>query len=531
MNVLDIRRFILNLKNKHVKITLKDESLIIEAEDDFFDSEDYLFLVNNKEAIKNFYRNEIFENITSKEDAIISGFTNKNISKSDLELLLLKYDVEDIIELSPVQLSILPENFHDKSELNLIQFSYRIVGDVNILILKQSFEEIVKHFDVLRSLFVRSNSNIPLQIILKEHKVDFSFYDLSNEYVVSDYEALTERFVQKDREKGFDLTNDILFRVTFLKIDDLQYSAILSSHKLLIDSSGFRILMDRLVNIYLLLLSREEINLKKSFQFKQYRECIANKCIFESEQFWFDYLRDVNGFTDLAQFRKKDAILSKYEKGDHLVFLDEQQEKAIDQFCEKYQIRYWFVFLSIWGLILSLLNNKDKICLGFLGSATLREIRLCHSIGPFINLIPINIHFNKSTRVLELLQHVGSLFVECNHNNHISFERINQINSDRFGLIDSVLGVHGYYLENNEQLLDSQLQKNSINLDNVEFHETINYNLFINLTITERIGISFQYNRNIYSDEFVMQLGEYFKTIFSDIVTKKDLPISEINLM
>ena len=62
--------------------------------------------------------------------------------------------------------------------------------------------------------------------------------------------AYVESFKKADREKGFDLTKDVLIRIAVLKTGEDQYEMIWSMHHIVVDGWSSGILREEYFNIY-----------------------------------------------------------------------------------------------------------------------------------------------------------------------------------------------------------------------------------------------------------------------------------------
>ncbi|NOQ24714.1 MAG: acyltransferase domain-containing protein [Bacteroidales bacterium] len=466
----------------------------------------------------------------SKIIPVSSDFTYKNISLNEIDFLSSKFEIEDIDKLTPMQLSVLPADVYGNS--NLIQFSCRISGDINILILEKSFNELLKRHETLRSVFYISNSNQPLKVVLKERKIDFLYHNVSEKDNINDLESILMNYEQKDKEKGFDLSNDTLIRVTILKIKNKEYRMIISSHQAIMDAMSINILMKQLLEIYQLILCGKEISLKRPVQYQRYCEWVKNQDYAESEKFWVNYLRDVNCFTDLSEFKKLNSETSIFEEGIYKDFLNEQQTHLLNKFYLNSNVLFMTIFYSVWGIILSKLYNKNEVVFGAILSGRQDEIRgLCSAVGSFSNIIPIKIQFDPTFRFIDLLKTVESNLEKCKKHGYIQINTIKKLKAEKLKFTKSIVGMQRYnYFSEVENIFNSPSDTNRISLDQIKLIDSIYYNIDISVFNADKLEISFQYNKNAYSIDFINQLGNHFKSIFNKIISNEDILLNEINL-
>ena len=113
--------------------------------------------------------------------------------------MIAKADVKNIYPLSPMQEGMLFHALHDPGGAYIEQLSYRIVGNFDMNLLRAAWEELVRRHDVLRTIFVHKDVPRPLQIVLKQWRVDFSTVDLRG---TARHEAESRISVIKEQDRA-----------------------------------------------------------------------------------------------------------------------------------------------------------------------------------------------------------------------------------------------------------------------------------------------------------------------------------------
>src|SRR5690606_31385828 len=136
----------------------------------------------------------------------------------------------------PMQEGMLFHSLHDRASVAYFQqVSYHMKGELNISCVKASLNELFKRYDILRTVFDYKKKDQPLQIVLKEREVDFNYDDLRSLTSTAAKVEFVQQFKKKDKERSFDLTKDILMRVSVLQLEDNEYEFIWSHHHILMD--------------------------------------------------------------------------------------------------------------------------------------------------------------------------------------------------------------------------------------------------------------------------------------------------------
>ncbi|MBD0258652.1 MAG: hypothetical protein ICV83_23295, partial [Cytophagales bacterium] len=87
-------------------------------------------------------------------------------------------NIQDIYKLTPLQEGIYFHSLYEASSAYFEQIAYRVTGDLDIALVEQSLNELLKYHDVLRTVFNHEKVGRVLQIVLKECTASFYYEDL-----------------------------------------------------------------------------------------------------------------------------------------------------------------------------------------------------------------------------------------------------------------------------------------------------------------------------------------------------------------
>lgn len=146
--------------------------------------------------------------------------------------------IQRIYPLSPLQQGILLHYLKGEESGSYIQqISFDIRGKLDIDLFEKSFDGLINHYDVFRTIFVYEGFEEPRQVLLRERHSQIIFEDISS---LSREQQLTyiQEFKQSDRKRGFNLSSDIPARLSVLKKDEESYTVIWCFHHIIIDGWG-----------------------------------------------------------------------------------------------------------------------------------------------------------------------------------------------------------------------------------------------------------------------------------------------------
>ncbi|NEN97055.1 MAG: non-ribosomal peptide synthetase, partial [Moorea sp. SIO3I7] len=122
--------------------------------------------------------------------------------------------------------------------------NFRISGILNVSILEQSLNEIIRRHEVLRTTFF-IKKGIPIQAIAPGLNLILSVVDLQS---LPSQEQLTqtEQFIQAESQYAFDLSQEILLRATVLHLSEHLHILLLTFHHIITDGWSTKVLLREL---------------------------------------------------------------------------------------------------------------------------------------------------------------------------------------------------------------------------------------------------------------------------------------------
>ena len=162
--------------------------------------------------------------------AYCCGYEGRELTPSDLTYTLLpveqldrlqqQYAVEDVYPLSPMQEGMLFHSLLDgDSEHYFEQITYRLEGMPDMAAVEKAVNELIRRYAILRTVFLYEGYDRPLQVVVKERKVDYYYQDVREECLSGDKESVIRTYQQRDRARKFDLSGDLLIRLAVLQTD------------------------------------------------------------------------------------------------------------------------------------------------------------------------------------------------------------------------------------------------------------------------------------------------------------------------
>src|SRR5688572_26820109 len=119
-------------------------------------------------------------------------------------------------------------------------------GDLNVVALERSLNEIVRRHEILRTTFP-AESGRPVQVIAASLSLSLSFIDLSH---LPDGESEARRLAREEAEKPFDLACGPLLRTTLVRLSAECHLLLVTLHHIVADGWSVTLLVQELGALY-----------------------------------------------------------------------------------------------------------------------------------------------------------------------------------------------------------------------------------------------------------------------------------------
>ncbi|WP_257208239.1 condensation domain-containing protein, partial [Bacillus cereus] len=114
-------------------------------------------------------------------------------------------------------------------------------------------------------------------------------------------EEWIKRYTAEDKERGFNLAEDALMRMTILRTNEQTYHVIWSFHHILMDGWCMPIIIQEIFETYYAIQEQREPKLSVVTPYSNYIEWLEAQDHEESSKYWNDYLDGYEGQTVLPK--------------------------------------------------------------------------------------------------------------------------------------------------------------------------------------------------------------------------------------
>jgi tyrocidine synthetase-3 len=433
-----------------------------------------------------------------------------------------KKNISDVVALTPIQEGLLFHYLKDpQSDFYFEQLSLGISAPVDIKYFQQAWNIVVKTNDMMRTVFRWEKIKTPSQIVLKEHKIEFRYYDLSGGGKDKAKKQL-EKIKNKDRREKFDL-REVPFRVTLCKLGDENFEAIISNHHILYDGWSNGIILKEFIEAYDKLVGGESLAPTPTgkTKFSEFVRCIQTRDTGKEAVFWKDYLRGLDSGTEI-RLQKATGVGRRelgYGFGRYHANIPRDRKTQLETFAGEMNVTFASLLYSAWGVLLQKYNNTDDVVMGTTvagRSAKLKGIE--NIVGLFINTLPLRVQAHSHDKTENFLERIDQALKMREEFESASLVDIREYSGIGSGveLFDTVVVIENYPL-------DIRLKQESRSLaffiDSYSLEEFTHYNLTLAIRYFDDsdLNIEFIYNKGIFDKDAIVNLSNHFINILEGI--------------
>ncbi|MGD0283909.1 MAG: condensation domain-containing protein, partial [Dissulfurispiraceae bacterium] len=489
------------------------------------------------ETLLSWYRDELREIVAhckgkETQERTPGDLTYSGLSLRELEEVYRMCDLErgnlkDIYPLSPMQEGMLFHTLYESgSTAYFEQLSFALEGVLDTEIFEDSWNELVKRHDIMRTSFAHRIAERPLQVVALERKIEFGFEDISTEDEYRRREHI-EEFRQKDRERGFALSRDMLMRVKVFKLSENVFEVIWSHPHILMDGWCYGVIFKELFAFYEALRNAERPELEPVTPYRDYIAWLEEMDRGKSVNYWANYLsgyeRAATIPTDMGETNGKRHVL----KIENFTIGEDMTSKLRDIAIEN-QATVNSVIQGIWGVVLSGYNGSDDVVFGAAVSGRPAELPGIESmIGLFLNTVPVRIKTGAAQSFGDLIRHIQKDSISGEAHHYCSIADIQSQSVLKQDLLDHVIVFENYPLEQ-ELSVSGGGDGTALTISSIEIFEHTSYALSIEVTPGKRMSFMVRYNGAAYSAGRIAEVKDRILTLIGAVAEQPEIPVTDL---
>ncbi|MFA7060905.1 MAG: amino acid adenylation domain-containing protein [Pedobacter sp.] len=442
--------------------------------------------------------------------------------------MISKANVKNIYPLTPLQEGILFHALLAVGSSYFEQLCYRVRGRFDIALFQKAWEELLRRHDALRTVFVHRDVPRPLQIVLKQWRVDFSAVDLRG-LARDEAEARIVSQKEQDRATPFNLARDPLTRVAVVSLANDETEVIWSHHHIILDGWSVGILQGELLEIYTALVQGTEHTLPEPAPFSSYVTWIGKQDQEASRRFWREYLAGFSQTTGIPRFPLNEVAPTG--RGSLVFSLDQRRSEALAALAAENGVTLNVLLQTVWGILLCRYNGVDEALFAATVSGRPDDLKGVEGmVGLFINAVPVRIRIDGVVTVPELLKSVQAETLAASRHHWCSLADIQAETTLKQALLDHILIFENYPLDERITGVDRPSSRDFA-ITGAEMRENTNYPFELSIMPGREITFKMGYDPAVYDHDQIQRAAWSLEQLLDTLLERQNVPCAGLSIL
>ncbi|MBD2063918.1 non-ribosomal peptide synthetase [Funiculus sociatus GB2-A5] len=303
----------------------------------------------------------------------------------------------------------------------------RLTGSLNLAALEQTFSEIVRRHEALRTTFKVLDGQ-PVQVIAPNLSIPLSVVDL-REFPECDRELQAQQFLAAEFERPFDLSSGPLLRVMLFELSETEHILLLNMHHIICDDWSIGVLIRELGTLYTaftnvtynVFTSLPELPLQYPDFAEWQREWLQGEVLENQLAYWRQQLNGIP-VLNLPVDRPKPAFAT-YGGATQTLELSKKLSDALQTLSQQEGVTLFMILLATFQTLLYRYTHQEDIAVGSpIANRNRSEIE--GLIGFFVNSLVLRTDLSGSPTFREVLNRVRQVTLGAYSHQDLPFEKL-----------------------------------------------------------------------------------------------------------
>jgi amino acid adenylation domain-containing protein len=409
----------------------------------------------------------------------------------------------------------------------------RLVGSLNIAALEQSFNEIVRRHEVLRTTFTVVDGQ-PIQVIAPSLTLKIPLVDLQA-LPETEREAEVLRLAAQETQLPFDLAHGPMLRVTLVKLGLSEHVLLLTMHHIVFDAWSQGVFIQELAALYDAFDGGQPSPLPElSIQYADFahwqRQWLQGEVLENLLSYWQQQLAGAPTTLDLKKIAGESSRATLQQESTTQSFvLPANLSETLKTLSRQEGVTLFMTLLAAFQTLLYRYTNQDDIVVGT-DIANRNQAELEPLIGFFINLLVLRTDLSGNPSFRALLGRVREVALGAYAHQDMPFAKLVEVlRPDRRSSTTPLFQV--LFVLENTPMAALKLSDLTINVLDIDTGKAkFDLALFMEETEQGLVG-HWKYNTDLFHPVAIARLSHHFETLLSSIVKHPDTRIDTLEML
>ncbi len=420
----------------------------------------------------------------------------------------------------------------------------RLTGLLNLAALEQTFNEIVRRHETLRTTFIVLDGQ-PLQAIAPSLTIPISVLNLQ-ELAADEQEVKAKCIINAEIEHPFDLSSKPLLRVILLVLSETEHILLLNMHHIICDDWSMGVLISELGTLYAAFAQNQlspllELPLQYADFAHWQREWLQGELLQTQLAYWREQLNGIS-ILHLPTDKPRSAI-QNYQGATQFLELPKKLIDALETLSQQEDVTLFMTLMAAFKTLLYRYTHQEDIALGSpIANRTRSEIE--GIIGFFVNSLVLRSNLSGNPTFRELLGRVREITLGGYSHQDLPFEKLVQElhperNLSHHPLFQVVFGFQNAPMSALEMpglvpsFMNIDLKKTRFDLELHLWKCSEDFRSLSggNWEYSEGLRGVMVYNTDLFEQATISRMLKHFQTLLSGIVANPEQRIANLPLL
>jgi amino acid adenylation domain-containing protein len=408
--------------------------------------------------------------------------------------------------------------------------SIRLTGQLNIAALKQSFNEIVRRHESLRTTFATVDRQ-PIQLVAPALTLALPVINL-RELAESEREQKIRQLATEEAQRPFSLDKGPLLRVALLQLNQVEHVILLTMHHIVSDAWSTGVLVQEMAALYEAFVSGKPSPLPElPVQYADFaswqRQWLQGEVLESQLAYWKQQLSNAP-VLQMPTDRPRLAVQTSRGAQQSLI-LTKELTKALKTLSQQEGVTLFMTLLAVFKALLYRYTGQKDILVGS-PIANRNRAEIEGLIGFFVNTLVLRSDLSGNPSFRELLERVREVTLGAYAHQDLPFELLVEALQPERNLGRNPLFQVMFAL-NNVSVPTLKLSGLTLNSLKVETG-TMQLDLSLDMVETEQgLSASVEYSTDLFEAATIACILEHFQILLEGIVANPNQRLSDLPLL
>ncbi len=407
----------------------------------------------------------------------------------------------------------------------------RLTGALNIRALQQSFAEIIRRHESLRTTFSTVDGQAQ-QTIQPASTFILPVIDLQHLPPIEQTQRITA-LARAEAHQSFNLSSDLMLRAMLVQQRQDDFMLLVTMHHIASDGWSLGVLIQEVSELYAAFSWGRPSPLPElAVQYVDFalwqRNWFQGEVLQEQLTYWQQQLAHLPALLELPTDRPRPPVQTF--RGRHLpVLIPQPLTQALQQLSLKSQTTLFMTLLAAFKVLLMRYSGQTDIAVGSpIANRTQYEIE--NLIGFFVNTLVLRSDLGDNPSFKELLSQIRQTTLEAYRHQDMPFEMLVEALQPERSLSQSPLFQVMFVLQNapGEMIDLPEITLTRLTTDQV----TAKFNLGLIINETEQgLEGTWEYNTDLFDLTTIERMARHFQQLLAGIIDNPNQPIAHLPLL